>query len=106
MTPENLRDAARVAYDRELAKQNLQTAMTSRLTASHRDGVFKVDAELFVLLNLSDEEEMVLLDIYHIPVLVNRKQLYDQARKRYQEIMNQWLHEYQQQVNVRSAKQL
>jgi hypothetical protein len=106
MTPENLRDAARLAYDRELAKQNLKIAMTSRLTVSHNGGVFNVNTDLFVLLQLTDDEQIVILDAYDTPVLVNRKELNNLARKRFQEVMNEWQHQYEQQANVRSAKNL
>lgn len=106
MTPENLRDAARLAYDRELAKQNLKTAMTSRLTVSHNGGVFNVNTDLFVLLQLTDDEQMVILDAYDTPIKVDRELLYSLARQRHQEIMNEWQHQYEQQVNVRSAKNL
>jgi hypothetical protein len=106
MTPENLRDAARLAYDRELAKQNLKTAMTSRLTVTHHGGVFLVNTDLFVILQQSDLDQMVILDAYDTPVLVNRKELNSLARQRFQEVMNEWQHQYEQQVNVRSAKNL
>jgi hypothetical protein len=106
MNPEQLRDQARATYDRRLAKQNLKTLMSSRLMVTHRDGVFAVNPELFVLLDLSDDTEMVILDSYETPVLVDRAQLKQVAKQRYREIMNEWHQQYQEQTQVRNAQQL
>ena len=106
MNPEQLRDTARAAYDRQLAKQNLKILMASRLTVAHRDGVFNINTDLFVLLGLTDDEEMVILDAYDVPVLINRTELITLAKQRYQEIMNEWLLEYTTQSQVRNAQQL
>jgi len=106
MNPEQLRDTARAAYDRQLAKRNLKTLMTSRLTVAHRDGVFNINTDLFVLLGLTDDKEMVILDAYDVPVLINRTELITLAKQRYQEIMNEWLLEYTTQSQVRNAQQL
>jgi hypothetical protein len=106
MNPEQLRDQARATYDRLLAKQNLKTLMTSRLTVTHRDGVFAVEPDLFVLLDLSEDAEMVLLDSYSTPILVDRVELKTAAKRRYLEIMNEWRQQYQDQTQVRNAQQL
>jgi hypothetical protein len=90
----HLRDQAKLAFDRAVAKKNLQERMQSRLTVSHRGGVFDVNTDLFVLLDLSEDAEMVLLDAYDTPVLVDRQELHSTAKKRYFEIMNEWLAEW------------
>jgi hypothetical protein len=110
MNQEQLRDQARATYDRLLAKQNLKTLMTSRLTVTHRDGVFPVNTELFVLLNLLPDDgwndEMIILDMYDTPVMVNRMELLTLAKRRYVEVMNEWQQQYQEQTQVRNAQQL
>lgn len=98
-----LREQAKASHDHAVAKKNLKERMESRMTVSHRDGVFRVSTDLFVLLDLPEDDEMVLLDSYDTPVLVNREELRRLAKQRYAELMNEWLSEWNQLKNVRRA---
>jgi len=42
------------------------------------------------------DRDIVLLDLYHNPVKVNTKTLWNLAAERWQEQMNAWLVEYEQ----------
>ena len=107
MDIESLRSHAKAAFDRAAAKKNLAEQMRSRLTVTHRSGVFVVDAELFVLLDMYEDDgwnnETVLVDAYDTPILVNRQELRSLARQRYQEILNEWLVEWESLKKVRRA---
>jgi hypothetical protein len=106
MTPEQIRDAARVNYDRNLLKQNLHVQMTSRLSVTHNDGVFTANQNLISFLASWPQDELVLLDDYKTPVLIDRLQLLAKLQQRYQETLNQWLEQYNTQSQVRNARQL
>jgi len=106
MDTESLRVAARLAYDRELAKQNLEVAMTSRLTVVHNNGVFTVTKEQINFLNLLGSQDVVLLDEHKIPIMVNAHELLSIMFQRYHEVMNEWYTQYNEQAKIRSAKQL
>lgn len=107
MDIESLREQARLSHDHAVAKKNLKERMESRLTVTHREGVFRITTELFVLLDLPEDDgwndEMILLDAYDTPVLVNRAELRILAKQRYFELMNEWLSEWNQLKNVRRA---
>ena len=103
-----LETQAKLSFDHAVAKKNLKERMQSRLTVSHRGGVFSVDTNLFVLLDLYEDDgwndEMVLLDAYDTPVMVNRAELRNTAKQRYAELMNEWLSEWNQLKRIRKAE--
>ena len=102
-----IRDQARAAHDHAVAKINLKERMESRLTVSHRGGVFRVNPELFILLDLPEDDgwndEMILVDSYDTPVLVDRRELKTLAKQRHFELMNEWLAEWNELKKVRRS---
>ena len=100
----DLQQQAKTAFDHAVAKKNLKERMESRLTVSHRGGVFRVNTDLFVWLNTQLDEEMVILDSYDTPVLVNRNELLTLAKRRYSELMNEWLAEWNKLKQTRRAE--
>ena len=100
----DLRNQARLSYDRAVAKKNIQERMENRLTVSHNGGMFRVNTNLFVLLDLAEDDEMIILDAYDTPVQVNRAELRKLAKQRYFEIMNEWHEEWQALKKVRKAE--
>jgi hypothetical protein len=94
----DLQKQAKTAFDHAVAKKNLKERIESRLTVTHRGGVFRVNTDLFVLLDLHEDDEwndeMILLDAYDTPVMVDRKELRNTAKQRYTELMNEWLAEW------------
>lgn len=100
----DLRNQARLSYDRAVAKKNIQERMENRLTVSHNGGMFCVNTDLFVLLDLSEDDEMIILDAYDTPIQVNRAELHKLAKQRYFEIMNEWYEEWQALKKVRKAE--
>lgn len=104
MQIDQLQQQAQLAYDHELAKRNIQQQMQSRLTVHHNDGVFVVDSELICFLNSWEEDQLILLDSYSFPIMINRLELLKKAKQRYQEVMNEWKLAWDQQTKIRSAK--
>jgi hypothetical protein len=99
----DLQKQAKTAFDHAVAKKNLKERIESRLTVTHRGGVFRINTDLFVLLELLEDDEMVILDAYDTPVLVDRKELKDTAKQRYAELMNEWLAEWNKLKQIRRA---
>ena len=104
MQIEQLQQQAQLAYDHELAKRNIQQQMQSRLTVHHNSGVFQIDPVLICFLTSWDEEDIVLLDSYNIPIQVQKTKLLSDAKQRYSEVMNEWKLAWEEQSKIRSAK--
>lgn len=99
-----LQSSAQLAYDLKLTKSNLRERVIARLNVSLNGGYFIVTPELISFLNCWTEDKIVLEDSYNNPIEVDRVQLLELAKKRYQEIMNEWAWEWDQQKKVRTAK--
>jgi hypothetical protein len=100
----DLQQQAKLSFDHAVAKKNLTERMNSRLTVTHRGGVFRVDTDLFVLLDLLEQDEMVILDVYDTPVLVQIAEIRQLAKQRYAELMNEWLAEWERIKKTRRAE--
>lgn len=114
MTPEELRQLAIEAYERDLAKKNIMTAMDSRMTVNYKDGVFIVTQELISFLhawaagpNWKDYNgKIYMMDAYDIPVEVVPYDLLHICQQRWWEVMNEFALEYEEFKKIRNAKQL
>jgi len=113
MNTEQLRDAARVAYDRELAKQNINTAIESRMTVNYAGGMFIVTQELISFLHSwigptwHDWDGVIyMMDAYDVPVKVIPYELLQICQRRWWEVMNEFAAEYEEFIKIRNAKQL
>lgn len=100
----DLQQQAKLSFDHAVAKKNLTERMNSRLTVTHRGGVFRVNTDLFVLLDLIEQDEMVILDVYDTPVLVQIAEIRQLAKQRYAELMNEWLAEWERIKKTRRAE--
>ena len=106
MTPEELRQKAIEAYERDLAKKNILTAMESRMTVSYKDGVFIVTPELISFLNAWHKEIIYMLDAYDVPIQVDADELLYFCKQRWHEVMLEFSIEYEEYKKVRNARQL
>ena len=115
MNTEELRDAARVAYDRELAKQNINTAIESRMLVNYNGGAFIVTQELIAFLHawtptpniaLTFDGKIYMMDVYDVPVAVIAHELLQICQRRWWEVMNEFAAEYEEFTKIRNARQL
>lgn len=106
MDIDNLQRQAQLSFDHTIAKKNLQQRMQSRLNVTYNNGFFTVSKEQINFLDLlgSQQVQVVLLDDYQTPIMVNVFDLLKIMFQRYHEIMNEWLEEYEQLKKIRSAK--
>lgn len=92
---QDIKDLAKLSYDRTLAQKNLEEKQLSRLLLAYSGGLYKVNSELLNLLNLfADQAEIVILDSNNIPRKVIPTELLDLAKQRYQEVLTDWRTEY------------
>lgn len=100
-----IREQARVAYDRNLAQKNLNERMSERMILAHAGGLWRCDHELLATLHCYlDHDEVVLLDSQDIPRKVQPLDLFNAVRIRHQELMNEWLVAYAELARTRTAK--
>ena len=100
----DIKESAKLSYDRKLALKNLEEQQQARLIVVYANGLWKVDPILITLLtSYSDQSEIALLDANNIPRKVNPTELLNLAKQRHQEVLNDWLVEYNKQAKIRSA---
>jgi len=94
MDTNNLVKQARSRFDHAAAKRVLKEKYETRMLFAHAGGMFKSTPETITFLSLYNNEDIVLVDLYHNPVKVNAADLKDQMQKRWREQMNAWLVEW------------
>ena len=106
MTPEELRERAIEAYNRDVAKKNILTAMESRMVLDYQGGVFIVTQELISFLGAWLHDSIYILDAYDVPIQVHTDDLLMKCKQRWREVMNEFAEEYKEYTAIRNAKQL
>ena len=96
MNPENLVAHARARFDHQAAKRALKEKYQAKMLFAYGGGVWRAGPELQTTLLTCPEAEAVLLDLYENPIKVDTKELYAQSQQRWQEQMNAWLVEHEQ----------
>ena len=92
---------ARTRFDHVAARRALKEKYQARMLFAYRGGMWRADPELLVLLAACPDESAVLLDLYDTPVKVDVRELELAAQQRWQEQMNAWLVELDQQRQLR-----
>ena len=94
MDTNNLVKQARSRFDHAAANRVLKEKYEARMLFAHAGGMFKSTPETITFLSLYNNEDIVMVDLYHNPVKVNAADLKDQMQKRWREQMNAWLVEW------------
>jgi hypothetical protein len=84
----------RTRFDHAAAKKSLKEKYESKMIFGCNGGLFKSTPEMITFLNLYNNEDIVLLDLYDTPIKVNAADLKDEMQKRWYEQMNAWLVEW------------
>lgn len=92
---------ARARFDHATAKRILKEKYEARMLFAYRGGMWRAGPELQTTLLTCPDSQAVLLDLYENPVQVDTKELYAQSQQRWQEQMNAWLAEHEQNQNKR-----
>jgi len=92
---------ARTRFDHETARRVLKEKYQARMLFAYNGGMWRAGPELIVLLATVPPGDAVVLDLYETPVQVNPEQLRGLAMQLWQEQMNAWLVEFDQQRQLR-----
>ena len=98
---DNLISYARARFDHERSKLLLKEKYEAKMLFTYNQGMWQAGPELLNTLSACDASEIVLLDLYTIPIQVNTKELRTLTQQRWQEQMTAWLIEYNEIKNNR-----
>ena len=90
---------ARFAHN--IAKDYLKNKYANKLIIAEQQGLWKIDINLISFLQAITTDNVVLLDQYNNPVLVDTKKLLHVCLSTYHEVMNEWYKEYKSLENKR-----
>jgi len=85
----------RTRFDHQQARLVLKETYQAKMIFAYKGGMWRAGPELINLCSVCDTD-VVLLDIYDTPVLVNTELLKSQAMQLWQEQMNAWHSEYEE----------
>lgn len=101
MSTESLNQRIRERFDHEQSRRVMREKYQARMLFAHAGGLWRAGPDLLTTLACCPDGTVVLLDQYQNPVAVDRSQLLDLVQARWQESMNAWLVEWQQQSRQR-----
>ena len=87
---ENLSNTIKRRFDHEASRQALKEKYQAKLVFAHQGVMFRAGPELIVLLNSLTQEDPVIVDLYDVPITVNKAQLLEDTVQRWQEQLNAW----------------
>ena len=92
---------ARARFDHASARRTLKEKYQAKLTFAHAGGMWSAGPELLAVLAACTGPSSVVLDLYDTPVKVVPNEFRDVVRTHWQEQMNAWLVEYEEQTKNR-----
>lgn len=102
MDTDQLLAHGRARFEHAAARRTLKEKYQAKLTFAHAGGLWSAGPELLSVLNCCTmDKEVVIEDLYHNPVQINTRELWNLAAERWQEQMTAWLVEYEQLNNKR-----
>lgn len=88
---------AKTRFDTARNQQILYEKYQSKLKFAYNGGMWEAGPSLINLLYcMSDIEMLIIEDLYHNPVKINTQELLHLAKTHWQEQMNGWLIEYEE----------
>jgi hypothetical protein len=88
---------SRAKFDHAAAKRILKEKYQAKMIFGYRGGMFSAGPELLILLqSLLVNDDVVILDLYQNPIKISPLELQQVAFDRWQEQMNAWLLEFEQ----------
>lgn len=96
MDTDSIYQHARARFEHAAARKILKEKYEAKMVFAHAGGMWRATPESLALLSLYDDEDIVMLDLYETPVLINAKTLQRLMRERWQEQMTAWLIEYKE----------
>ena len=102
MDSNDLIEYSRSRFAHETARQLLKEKYEARMLFAHAGGMWRAGPELqAVLLQCSPTDPVVILDLYDNPIKVKAPELFAKSHSIWQEQMNAWLIEWENQNTKR-----
>ena len=101
MNTDDLIKHSRARFDHATARRTLKEKYQAKMIFAHAGGMWRAGPELLNTLNVCPDPTAVLLDLYENPVQVDAHELYALAQHRWQEQMNAWLADFEEQSKNR-----
>ena len=95
MNTDDTIEYVRSRFDHENARRLLHEKYQARMLFAYRDGMWRAGPELQNTLLTCPEVTAVILDLYQNPVQIDTRELMSMSQQLWQEQMNAWLIEYQ-----------
>lgn len=95
MNTENIVAHARARFDHETARRVLKEKYEARMIFAYNGGMFRAGPELQMTVLTCPDTDAVILDLYGNPVKVQTRELLAMSQARWQEQMNAWLVEFE-----------
>ncbi len=96
MDTDQLVEFSRARFEHESARRVLKEKYQAKMTFGYRGGMFQTTPEMIAFLSLYGDQQIVIKDLYDVPIEVNAQELCDLMKGRLQEQMTAWLVEYQE----------
>jgi len=102
MNTDELVEYSRARFAHETARQVLREKYAARMLFAYCGGMWRAGPELLTLLEaIPVEDNVVILDLYKNPVQIDPKELQRLAFDRWQEQMNAWHLEFENNLKKR-----
>jgi len=96
MNTENIVAHARARFDHETAKRVLKEKYEAKMIFAYNGGMWRAGPELQMTCLTCPDTEAVILDLYDNPVKIQTRELLALSQSRWQEQMNAWLVEFEE----------
>lgn len=102
---DDIKQLAKLAWDRKLSYLNLQERFRDDLTFAHDGGMWRADRETIAFLTaFNSVEQITMEDIYSVPRQINPIELLKICKEKYQYAANAWAVEYAKLSRIRRAE--
>ena len=96
MDAKTLISDAKARFSHNAAKAYLKEKFEARLIVADQGGLWRATPELIGYLASNTNEQVILVDNFENPVLVNRILLHDILNKTYNSVLTMWLDEWKE----------
>ena len=101
MDTKSLIAEAKARFNHNSAKTYLKEKYDSKLIIADQGGLWKANLETINFLNATTDDRVILIDTFHNPVEVDRKELLDKLLDVYKQVTVEWHLEWNELENKR-----
>lgn len=92
---------AKARYNHQQSRIALQSKYSAELTVTYGGGLWEVKPDLIAFVSALSDDEVVLRDSYDNPIKVNRKEILELLKTKYNTVMLEWYNEHQSLAKLR-----